>query len=770
MASKPMYLDFTQEVDTATPGDTLGNSAKGLILFPEGGSWYSKDSAGVVKALAGLTAATATDGTLVETTTGSSIDYKRAAITGDAAIPAGSNISTLATLLSGGSVGSAGVVPAVTFDSKGRLTAVTGVAITPAAIGAAVSSRLINTTAPLTGGGDLTADRTLAISAATITTPGSLAAADKVAVNTTLGKDATGANPTVFRPGDYAAGNTYDPTGTADSTTSFQAAINAMVAFNGRALFQMPPGVFKVNSNVFKSFATPCSIKGSGRGTTVLIPANGTNDFIQLPSAGDGVEIGDFAIFNTSGVPFTTNAGINTNGCDDVVIHDMQFVDLFYDINVNNTTIKCSIQRTIHFQTNGNASSVGVIVTNGAAGDTYIGPDIVMSNTGATRRRASVEIVQSGHFEINQCNLTGGQYGTIIDPGAGQIVAFGFISETLNDSCTVAAMLLNAATSTSTIKNIKSQNAWYSGTVSGVGTSGVITEGVAGGIINGITFSNDRMLNNQQHGFLHQYGTDFRWADCDMKGNSAQTANTYDALNVAAAVSNWSVNGGKFGGTDTAITGNQRYGINVAAGAGDYIKISPDDLSGNSTGPLSNGATGQNVFVNGCPGLCPGRFNGADVATTGTTAATLAQVRIPANSVRIGTMLRIRIIGQSSSTGTLTASVRAGATNDAEGAAATNAVAYTTAASAAQVANTYAQYEFYVRVTALGAGTGRIDVGLGYAAATAVAITQTTAARAAGAGFLATLTTTADWYLSCAVACTVGTFTAVTSSIEVLAY
>ena len=46
-------------------------------------------------------------------------------------------------------------------------------------LGGVPTARLINTTAPLTGGGDLTADRTLVISAATTASPGSLSASDK---------------------------------------------------------------------------------------------------------------------------------------------------------------------------------------------------------------------------------------------------------------------------------------------------------------------------------------------------------------------------------------------------------------------------------------------------------------------------------------------------------------------------------------------------------------------------------------------------------------
>ena len=48
------------------------------------------------------------------------------------------------------------------------------------------TTRLINTTAPITGGGDLSADRTIAISAATITDAGSMSAADKIKIDASI--------------------------------------------------------------------------------------------------------------------------------------------------------------------------------------------------------------------------------------------------------------------------------------------------------------------------------------------------------------------------------------------------------------------------------------------------------------------------------------------------------------------------------------------------------------------------------------------------------
>ena len=49
------------------------------------------------------------------------------------------------------------------------------------------SSRTISTTAPITGGGDLTANRTLAISPATSAAAGSMSAADKDILDNIIG-------------------------------------------------------------------------------------------------------------------------------------------------------------------------------------------------------------------------------------------------------------------------------------------------------------------------------------------------------------------------------------------------------------------------------------------------------------------------------------------------------------------------------------------------------------------------------------------------------
>lgn len=506
---------------------------------------------------------------------------------------------------------------------------------------------------------------------------------------------------------DLSAYGTLDKTGA--TMTGNNAAFTAMIAaYNasprGGVMF-IPAGVYLVNTGIITALSTtaPGSIQGADRGVTVLIPGSATGDMILCPNGDDGFSIKNLALYQT-GTPQTAGSLINTNGCNDLLIEDVLFVNGFYDVNVNGSSIKVNITHCYHSQTNGSANSVGILVNNGAAGDTYIGPDIVMSNTGATRRRASVEIIQSGHFEVNQCNLTGSAQGMIVDPGAGQIVADGFINYSLFDSCTVNGVTLNAATATSTIYGLHFVNSWFSGTISGTGGAGLVTTGVAGGILNDVEFIGCRALNNQTHGYQHGFGTDFRWNGGKVAGNSQAGAAANDGINIAAGVSNFMIVNVKSGGTLSATTGgNQRYGINVVAGASNNYIINGNDLIGNSTAPYFDGGTGGSKVVKDNLPLLP---IGAPVARTASlalaaTPGTIAlQLPLPAGSVQVGTTFRIKAFGQNSATaaGTIQAIVRAGTA----GTTADTAVLTGVAIGAATTAVTF-EFEALVTITAVGA-------------------------------------------------------------------
>jgi hypothetical protein len=141
----------------------------------------------------------------------------------------------------------------------------------------------------------------------------------------------------------------------------------------------------------------------------------------------------------------------------------------------------------------------------------------------------------------------------------------------------------------------------------------------------------------------------------------------------------------------------------------------------------------------------------AAVVSSGTTEKILLQLQIPAARAVVGSTFRMRIIGNSSSTGTLIFKVRCGA-----GGTITDAIAWTAITSAAQVANARAGFEAIVIVRS---ATTLYTDGLGHAAAlnlpTFVAAPATSVIAISGI-----------WYINLTVICSSGTFTAQVGTIE----
>jgi len=166
-----------------------------------------------------------------------------------------------------------------------------------------------------------------------------------------------------------------------------------------------------------------------------------------------------------------------------------------------------------------------------------------------------------------------------------------------------------------------------------------------------------------------------------------------------------------------------------------------------ATGPM--GATGP---------VAPGLITvlAAAVATSGVTETLLHRLQIPAGAT-VGDAYRIKLTGNSSSTGTLTFRVRVGAlgtTSDAQ--------AWISATSAAQVANARAGVELLLVVRATGA-TGAVMVdGVAYAGAVVLPTLI-------GAPATALAVITAAWWIDVTCACSTGTFTAQVASIEKVA-
>jgi hypothetical protein len=139
-------------------GFTRRNTTLNVLETWDGAAWNSQVSGGV---------------TSIATGTG---------LTGGPITSTGT-ISIADTGVTAGTYGDATTVPVPTLNAQGQVTAMTTATITPSSIGGVPASRTLTAGTGLTGGGDLSADRTFAL-ANTAVTPGSYGSASQVAAFT----------------------------------------------------------------------------------------------------------------------------------------------------------------------------------------------------------------------------------------------------------------------------------------------------------------------------------------------------------------------------------------------------------------------------------------------------------------------------------------------------------------------------------------------------------------------------------------------------------
>jgi hypothetical protein len=625
----------------------------------------------------------------------------------------------------------------------------------------APTARTIATTLPLTGGGDLSANRTLDVNnfggdAGAGGTKGTVpapAAGDATAGLAGKFLKASGgwAIPPIqmLNAKDYGAVGD----GSADDTTAIQNAINAAAALQagrGRGVF-LPAGIYKVTA-ALTILSSNFILAGESVGATVIL-ADGslTNDTIQIGN-GSGtyasIILRDFQIYASSS--HTAGSFINVNKANDVTIENFSMNNPFTGITVQGASIKVYIRKgtlnAIRVTT-----GVGIQVTNGAAGDTYIS-DIIISNSPASMPAAGIQITQSGHFNITRCNITSCTKGLHLNPGASQDVTYGFVTDTLFDSCGSHGLHVNPTNASGRVRSMVFTGSWFAGSTANYG---IEIGGVASSTVNGIRFSNCRILNNWQHGVLISYAsaTYIVFDGCHIVGNGQAAANTWDAINCVANVNGVDLTDCILGGAvGTAAANQQRYGLNLAAGTSADWMLSGNDWSGNGTAPgYVFAPTGVNVqkqhnhpeaghnYTNTLAGTA---------ATSGTGDTAILASRIPANSVKAGDTFEVECHGISSSTGTVIWRIHIGPSG-----VVGDATAWVSITSAAQVANQRTGFKGLVKVISIGAPGSALAEAVGYAQA---AVLPTVVAAQANV----TPTTTADWFITISCTCSSGTVTA----------
>jgi hypothetical protein len=204
-------------------------------------------------------------------------------------------------------------------------------------------------------------------------------------------------------------------------------------------------------------------------------------------------------------------------------------------------------------------------------------------------------IKESGHFAIQHCNITSCVHGLYLYPSSAKDVQYGFVSESLFDSCGTTGVYLYTPTQASPgrLRSIKFTGCWLSGANTAGAGYGANLVGASNGVMDDISFTSCRFLNNGYHGINYTFGTNVRISDSTISGNSQAASNTYDGINIAAAVSDFEIVGNRIGMAGTA-TNTQRYAIYLASGASARYQIIQNDVGSNNTAPfIFDGGTTQ---------------------------------------------------------------------------------------------------------------------------------------------------------------------------------
>jgi len=151
-SAQPVDLTVSQTMTMLGAAPLASPAFTGTPTAPTAGS---SDNSTQIATTAFVKAQGYGTGTVTSVTAGSGLSGGTITTTGTISLPT--------TGVTAGTYGSTSSAPTITVDSYGRITAASSSTITPATIGAAASSITITAGSGLSGGGDLTANRTIAL-------------------------------------------------------------------------------------------------------------------------------------------------------------------------------------------------------------------------------------------------------------------------------------------------------------------------------------------------------------------------------------------------------------------------------------------------------------------------------------------------------------------------------------------------------------------------------------------------------------------------------
>jgi hypothetical protein len=632
--------------------------------------------------------------------------------------------------------------------------------------GAVQTTRTLTGTAPITIDGvntgvDLSANRTVAIAAATTSAAGSLSALDKAKLDN-MYLDVTANSIAIVSPGNTAAANV--------------TAINAILAGapSGTTIF-FPKGEYSFNA----AWTWPSKffyLLGQGQNR------DGAESELKWTSnvAGNCITLTDgFWYSRFTNLTFTTtvdqtagyaiqcgnNVGINFQNCT------WQTAGGFFNNCVGfdsggNAGNSCFMDKCIVSGFKGTGIRVSSAGTSVVISDTQVlgqwGPS--SSTPASAQALAGISGGWVGALQINDCDVIGCQNNLLLNPSlaGGEVCASVFCTNTYFDNSGGSCIKITGtgATVRCRFDTCSFTTAGTNFTTAGTNLSAVELASTfayaAGG--QGLDFVNCNVLNTfattgTTNGFLISGTADFSIGNSRISGwtNGVQVTPIATAGRTQCQINNNTIGAAAgFASNGTGIL------LNAGSAAYGSMVIESNILDGNTTAPITDNsavAPANQKSVNGNPGTVAGGLtalasggatalanSGRGAVTSGTAETFLATYRIPGGAVSVGDVIQITAIFQATGTGTgtLTPRIRCGT-----GGAITDALVNIAGVSAASTLNSLTIVNCYVYVAALGP-TATVSAAI-QGTSTAAAFNNAVVAETLG-----NVVTTAPWFITLA--------------------
>lgn len=513
------------------------------------------------------------------------------------------------------------------------------------------------------------------------------------------------------------------------------------VVDNGTVYFPPGPNAYQFSDTCAIPAGKHLRVEGGGQEKTLIQTTNATS---HIFTCGDWYQ--EFrGLKLTTSVTRTAGAGIYSGNNVAINIYDCDFMGMWDAIvysggaNAANLTVVSNVSITNNYNR-------GVTI-DGQNANAILEKIIIDSPAG--QNQVGLELLQCGSVLVSNCDFIRATNNCRFNPSGSNGVFSAYFLNVFFDTAGGSSVMF---TNTGNIQRVKFTNCWFSGSVTGCEFASTATT-----LPTAIDFIGCDIFGNSSRGIYGHGVQDFAATNCRIAGN---TTAGVELVASAASATKMNLTSNVIG--PTAGFGANGTGIIINAGTYGGYSVKNNDLRGNTTFNLADAgtvATSDLKVINDNIGhIITGSIGNitAPVATTAATDTALLSARVPGNASVIGQIFRFKLIGISSSTGTLIFRVHAGSAGTTA-----DTTVWQSITSAGQVANQRAGFDGTLSVRSIGA-TGTVQCeALGFAQA---ALLPTLVAAVA----TPTVNTATPWFITLSVTVSTGTFTAQQAVTEAL--